>query len=350
MWVRIGKPRHGEQHAEMMADRAAFKLALRQCKRQEAQIKADKLAGDLLNKDAVAFWQEVQLQSCSKVPLAESVGGISGPHEIANHWADHYKQLFNSVPRDGISALCLQIQNEIQNNQNIRTSLESGPQTFSVGDVVHALKQLKKRKAAGPDGISAEHLLYAGHRLHVLLSICFNSFILHGYLPKSIIFSCVTPVLKDKAGNASDMSNYRPIALTPVLSKVLERMILQKTLQYLTTCDNQFGFKSNHSTDLCIYALKETIQYFISHDTPVFLCFKDASKAFDKINHLTLFSKLFERKFPLLLLRLLLYWYTNQEMCTRWGNEFSYIFTVSNGVRQGDVLSVSLSFRKTHVQ
>ena len=41
-----------------------------------------------------------------------------------------------------------------------------------------------------------------------------------------------------------------------IVSKILESVILIKCGEYLTTSDNQFGFKSCHSTDLCIYALK----------------------------------------------------------------------------------------------
>ena len=62
--------------------------------------------------------------------------------------------------------------------------------------------------------------------------------------------------------------------------------ILAERLEvYLWTSDNQFGFKSGHSTDLSIYALSEFIEYFKSRSTSVHVAFHDASKAFDKINH-----------------------------------------------------------------
>ena len=50
-----------------------------------------------------------------------------------------------------------------------------------------------------------------------------------------------------------------------------------------TSSDNQFGFKSCHSTDLCIYALKEFIEYYKNRGTTVYVTFLDASKAFDKL-------------------------------------------------------------------
>ncbi len=70
------------------------------------------------------------------------------------------------------------------------------------------------------------------------------------------------PVIKDKAGKVGSLSNYRPIALASVVSKVLERIILDRLRVYLDTTDNQFGFKAQYSTDLCIYALKEVVELY----------------------------------------------------------------------------------------
>ena len=68
-------------------------------------------------------------------------------------------------------------------------------------------------------------------------------------------------------------------------------------------------------------------------------CFLDASKAFDRVNHSLLFDKLCTRGVPFYLIRLLVYWYEHQRMCVRWGGVYSSSFTVTNGVRQGGILS-----------
>ena len=67
-----------------------------------------------------------------------------------------------------------------------------------------------------------------------------------------------------------------------------------------------------------------------------------ASNAFDRVNHWKLFNKLIIRKVPLLIVRMLIFWYSNQEMCIKWGQSTSCFFTVSNGVRQGGILSPRL--------
>ena len=69
------------------------------------------------------------------------------------------------------------------------------------------------------------------------------------------------------------------------------------------------------------------------------MCILDASKAFDRVNHVHLFNKLIARGIPGYIVRLLIFWYTNQKMSVRWGNVISSDFLVCNGVRQGGVLS-----------
>ena len=66
----------------------------------------------------------------------------------------------------------------------------------------------------------------------------------------------------------------------------------------------------------------------------VFVCFLDASKAFDRVNHTKLFKQLGARGVPGYILGILIYWYNNQDMCIRWGDAYSAKFKVTNGVRQ----------------
>ena len=151
--------------------------------------------------------------------------------------------------------------------------------------------------------------------------------------------SIIVPIVKDNKGILTDQNNYRPIALTCISSKILELILMTKYGHFLNTGDAQFGFKTGHATDLCIFTLKETVQHYVSLGSPVYLCFMDLSKAFDKVNHWILFQKLLARGCPLFMVRLLVHWYSHQECVVKWGNTLSAPFTVTNGVRQGSVLS-----------
>jgi hypothetical protein len=96
---------------------------------------------------------------------------------------------------------------------------------------------------------------------------------------------------------------------------------------------------SGHSTDLCIFTLKSVIDFYVTSSSPVYLCYLDASKAFDKVNYWVLFERLMKRNIPLILVRFLMVWFCSQEFFERWGNCLSDPFSACNGVRQGGILS-----------
>ena len=112
----------------------------------------------------------------------------------------------------------------------------------------------------------------------------------------------------------SDTSNYRPVAVATVVSKLLEHFILSNISPFLGTADNQFGFKAGHSTNHCTFLLKQTASYFVTHGSSVHAMFLDASKAFDRVLHMKLFEKLIQRKVPICFVRLLKHWYKEQKM------------------------------------
>ena len=97
---------------------------------------------------------------------------------------------------------------------------------------------------------------------------------------------------KNICGDLSDIKNYRPIAIANIISNVFESVLLLKCETYLDTCDNQFGFKADHSTYLCIYMLKEFIDFYKKRNTTVFVTFLDASKTFDRIDQRLQFQKM----------------------------------------------------------
>ena len=211
--------------------------------------------------------------------------------------------------------------------------------TVCYTDMQTLIRNLEFGKSAGPDSICAEALKCAHDQLSVLLSLCFTLFLSHGHLPLKLIQTTIVPIIKNKCGNISSSNNYRPIALATIISKLLESILLMKCEEYLCTSANQFGFKKAHGTELCIYTLREYIELYRKRSTTVFVTFLDASKAFDRLDHWLLFKKLIKRKVPLFIVRLLIVWYSLQRMHIRWGNTFSTSFCVSNGVKQGGIIS-----------
>ena len=90
---------------------------------------------------------------------------------------------------------------------------------------------------------------------------------------------------------------------------------------------------------MCIHAFRQTIEYYKLNSGPVFICFLDATKAFDRVNYWCLFKKLINRKVPLHIVRLMGFWYRTQRFSVQWNGCKSIGFTTSNGLPQGGIIS-----------
>ena len=149
----------------------------------------------------------------------------------------------------------------------------------------------------------------------------------------------MVPVPKDKRGSKSDSNNYRAIAISSILGKLFDSIIIKDQHLSLITDDLQFGFKENSSTITCTQLLVETIGYYNINNTDCYMLLLDASKAFDRIEYVRLFKLLRERNMCPIVLRLIIAMYISQMMQVRWGDILSKQFPVGNGVKQGGVLS-----------
>ena len=98
----------------------------------------------------------------------------------------------------------------------------------------------------------------------------------------------------------------------------------------------------NCPTVMCSTALTETIEYYVSRKTPVYVELIDASKAFDRVSHIKLFNTLQAHGVCPLIIRVLYNMYTNSDMQARWKSELSNVFPLMNGVKQGGCLSPML--------
>lgn len=152
-----------------------------------------------------------------------------------------------------------------------------------------------------------------------------NACILHNHFPEEMMSNYIIPIVKDEREDITVMDNYRPIPVTTVLSKVNELITLCRYSDRLYTTPSEFGFKANHSTEMAVFSLKQTVKYYVSRASPVHICFLDDSKAFDRINHWRLFDKLLCRDTPEIIVRSLVTWYCKHLFLVRWGNADSSV-------------------------
>jgi len=106
---------------------------------------------------------------------------------------------------------------------------------------------LKYHKSCGPDGIPAEAIKYSGHLLSVHLTLLFNMCLCHSLMSDDLINTTVVPLLKNKYRDISDVNNYRVIALSNWLSKILESLILN-CFQASDLCDDLINLVLKRTT------------------------------------------------------------------------------------------------------
>lgn len=171
-----------------------------------------------------------------------------------------------------------------------------------------------------------------------------NFSINEGVFPDRMKVAKIIPL--HKKGDTSEADNYRPISLLPVFSKIQEKIMYSRLIEFLSTNNilqpEQFGFQRGKSTTLAMYQLIKKILNHLDTGLHVYGVFCDLSKAFDSVNHeklmrkldhygvrgkeLKLFSSYLQSRKQKVLIK-----QNNNETYSNWG----YII---NGVPQGSIL------------
>ena len=260
---------------------------------------------------------------------------IDGVHtNIESHFASTYKELYNS----------LDDKNELR---KVKQSLNDRVTSSSIDDlrpvtpsiVEEAIKHLKSNKNDPIFEFSSECLKNAPVVLCEHLALLFRHYLKHGHISSTLMLSTLIPLIKDKLGDITSSNNYRSIALSSLILKVFDWVVLLLHRDNLKIDELQFGFQQDTSTTMCTWLAVETIDYFLRNGSDVFVCVMDMTKAFDKVQHSKLFWKLVEKGVPPIFIRLLLVMYNKQLANVRWNGVLSDSFFVRNGVKQGAVLS-----------
>ena len=212
---------------------------------------------------------------------------------------------------------------------------------FDVELVSNVLQELKRGKAAGLDSLTAEHLIHSHPSLPCVLTKLFNLMLLCSHVPSEFGHSYTVPLpkIKNCCTKSVTCSDFRGIAISSVLSKVFEHCILERFDCFLSSNDNQFGFKKGLGCSHAIYTVRNIVNRFTDGGSTANLCALDLSKAFDKVNHNALFIKLMKRRLPVKLLDILVYWFSNCWSCVKLDTVLSQFYKLEFGVRQGSVLS-----------
>ena len=164
--------------------------------------------------------------------------------------------------------------------------------------------------------------------------------IIHGIVPNELKIARVVPIFK--SGDKALFSNYRPISVLPCFSKILERRIYNRIINYLNDfnvlCDNQYGFRKNRSPSLALIDLCDRISSAFDRREYAIGVFLDLSKAFDTVNHAILFDKLEHYGIRGLALEWVKSYFSERAQFVEFNNVRSSPQEISCGVPQGSIL------------
>ena len=201
-------------------------------------------------------------------------------------------------------------------------------------DVYNALKSLDPSKASGCDGISAKILKKCSIALYQPIHHLFSLSLCQHYIPLEWRTHLIRPIFK--TGERQKVSNYRPISLLCVVSKVLEKLVYNNIIDFVrgSISTTQFGFLKGHSSLQQLLIFWNTIINMPLTDT----IYLDIRKAFDTVSHNELLFKLWHFGITGSLWMWFRAYLSDRHQFVSIGNSNSGILSVISGVPQGSIL------------
>ena len=224
------------------------------------------------------------------------------------------------------------------------TRAESIPEVNKItgAAVKEACSRMKPGKADVTGSFTSDVLLHGPDILFDFLASIFKSFLVHGNVTLELLSCAFLPLFKGGLKNPHLSDSYRAIAGSSQILKLFDNVILLLWGDLLGSDTLQFGFKKGTSTTQCSWLVMEVASYYLRQGSPVIATLLDCSKAFDKCVFSSLFTKLMDRRLPPIVVRVLIFVYEEQEGCVTWSGVRSTSFSITNGTRQGSVLSPCL--------
>ena len=252
---------------------------------------------------------------------------VSDPQAMSNVLVEYFSSVFSTV-----SSLT------VGNHQVCERSM--GDLHISIQDVDLALSKLNVSSAPGGDGVHPQFLKSCSDVVAYPLLLIFVRSLRSGQLPMAWKSSVIVPLFK--SGSRCSPSNYRPVSLTSICCKTMERIVVKHIEHFLESndllADRQFGFRKGRSTEDQLLLFYGEISRLVDGGSSVEVVYLDFSKAFDLVSHQILLEKLAALGFDEHVMGWIRDFMTGRSMSVLVAGEESQEEEVTSGVPQGSVL------------
>ncbi len=287
----------------------------------------------LRDNDPKAYWQLLdQLNNLDKTSKshADNIG--------QQEWFEYFQKL-NKKSIDQNKEL--DILTKLQ-ELNIHCTFNELDVVITDREISMAVTKLKNGKATGLDNICSEAIKYNLPELLKPLKKLFNFIFSTSYYPKQWGMGYITPIYKKEDPSLPD--NYRGITIMSNVAKLFNCILNNRLIQFLekhnVITDLQTGFMKGSRTSDHIFVLKTLIDKYIKKNKkPLYVCFVDFKKAFDRIWHNALLYKLKLVGVGDLFFKTIESMYSNINLAVKSNGSLTDYFQSNIGIRQGDTLS-----------
>jgi len=268
----------------------------------------------------------------SKVSAVKDKQGkmLTDGQEVRGRWKEYFEELYNDP-----NAVCTANLPELP----LHNEDEETPEIL-MDEVVDAVNQLRRFKAVGYDGISAEEIQAAmtGKGLEVMLALCRDIWE-EEQIPSDWKRAIIVPIHKKK--DKMECNNYRGVSLLCHSSKIFSRILLnrlrKRTEEILS--EEQAGFRAGRSTIDQIFTLRQLAEKYIEMDRGLYVGYIDFKKAFDSVWREGLWRVMRHLGYEEKTVRILESMYQGTFSAVRAGGNLSDWFETTVGVLQGCALS-----------
>ena len=223
------------------------------------------------------------------------------------------------------------------NNPNEHSIYLAEVVPHEIDEIINALGS---NKSGDLYGITSNIVKEGGPVQTQILTLLFNKSLAHGIFPSPLKNAKIVPI--HKGDSIFEMSNYRPISLLPIFSKILEKIMYSRIIKFIEKHNilyqNQFGFQKGMSTEYAVNSLVNNIVQCLENKEVGFCILLDFAKAFDTVNHDILISKLEYYGIRGIASKWFKSYLADRMQCTEIGDTQSKLNYIKHGVPQGSIL------------
>ena len=326
-WIRYLNTKDGRDYLEYISNRNAATHAVRRAKREY-----EKAIAKECRKNSKVVWNYLKRKTKTNMPNLRRADGsyTTNDKEAADALKEQYFSVFTKETTDNLPDIA---------DKPLKTDKLK---TFKIdeAEVQKILKNLQANKSPGLDQIHPRVLKELAEVLAHPLTLIFKKSVERGQLPRNWLDAVITPIFKKD--NKTHPENYRPVSLTSLVCKILERIITIQLLKHVKEnelqCLQQHGFVKNKSVTTNLLEALNIWTEALDHNLPVDVLYLDYSKAFDTVPHQRLLKQVGSFGVTDQALQWIESFLSNRRQRVRVNNDVSDWSPVISGIPQGSIL------------